>query len=87
MMVVEEIDGELVYRMLHYRPGLDVTEKNGPMVYRVVELTEDRVIFEDPEREFPRRLVYVREGDRLHFHFEGVRDGEPTTIRMDFDQR
>jgi hypothetical protein len=44
--------------------------------FRMVEMGDQRVVFENPEHDFPQRILYWREGDRLRARIEGEEDGE-----------
>ena len=46
--------------------------------FRAVELREKRVVFANPEHDFPQRLTYWREGEGLRVRVEAQRDGEWT---------
>lgn len=62
MSVIETAaDGSLALRLLHLGAGLVPmrTGTEGPMVFRVKETGKGRVVFEDPDRPFPRRVVYA----------------------------
>ena len=39
------------------------------------ELSEEWVVFENLENEFPQRIIYLREGKQLHARIEGERGG------------
>lgn len=44
--------------------------------FRLTELDDHRVVFENPEHDFPQKIVYVREGDTLTATIEGFANGE-----------
>jgi hypothetical protein len=58
----------LVLRLRHFHRGLAPweAEKDGPMRYEVKSLEPNAIVFEDAQREFPRQVVYRRNGDSLH---------------------
>ena len=43
--------------------------------------SQDRagVVFENPQHDFPQRVIYRREGDTLHARIEGVDKGQPAS--------
>jgi hypothetical protein len=41
-----------------------------------VELSSSRVVFENAAHDFPQRIIYWREGDRLRAKIEGPMDGK-----------
>lgn len=44
--------------------------------FRLTELNNQRAVFENPEHDFPQRIIYHRRGDELHARIEGEQDGE-----------
>ncbi len=67
-----EQDGDgLVYRaMPQGRPGTD---------FRRVAHGPSCIAFENPAHDFPRRILYWREGPSLHARIEGTRQGKPAS--------
>lgn len=57
----------LVFRLRHFQRGLVPweAEKDGPITFTVSSLKENEAVFEDATRDFPRQVVYRREGDVL----------------------
>ena len=49
-------------------------------VFPLVELEGRRAVFENPENDFPQRVIYSREGDVLTGRIEGTIDGEPRSM-------
>jgi len=47
-----------------------------PVPFPLKELSERWVVFENPENEYPQRIIYLREGKQLHARIEGEREGE-----------
>jgi len=44
----------------------------GPVPFRLSEATEGRAVFENPDHDFPQRIIYsLDERDRLHARVEG----------------
>ncbi len=81
-----EPDGEgLVLRLRHFDASLKIAamDKDGALSWPLAQLGEKRAVFDEPTREFPRRIVYEREGDTLRATLEGARDGKPQ--RMAFE--
>jgi hypothetical protein len=44
--------------------------------FRLVELGKERAVFENAEHDFPQRILYWREGAKLHARIEGTVRGE-----------
>lgn len=42
--------------------------------FRLVEIDGQRAVFENPHHDWPQRLTYWRDGDRLHARAEGLDD-------------
>ena len=61
--------GEDVYyvAMPRGRPGTD---------FRLVQLEDNRAVFENPEHDFPQKIIYARDGETLSARIEGVENGE-----------
>ena len=49
-------------------------------VFPLVELEGRRAVFDNPENDFPQRVIYSREGDVLTGRIEGTIDGEPRSM-------
>ena len=50
-----------------------------PTPFRLVESAAKRAVFENEALEFPRRVLYFREGEALHARIEGTRGGKPAS--------
>jgi hypothetical protein len=57
----------LVFRLRHFQRGLVPweSEKDGPLTFQAVSIQPNEAIFEDAARDFPRRVVYARQGEQL----------------------
>ena len=71
-------DGKPVYlSMPNARPATEFqTAEQGPT----------RVVFEDPAREFPRRILYWRDGEALMARIEGAINGQPRSKEWRFER-
>ena len=84
-----EVDEEagLVFRLRHFNRNLAPwdSERDGPLTYPLLDVNENRVVFENPEKDEPRRFVYEREGDELTIRIEGPdgKDEHPFRFRLD----
>lgn len=72
MSIETDEEAGLVFRLRHFNRNLEPweSEKDGPLTYPLLDFSEDRVVFENPERDSPRRFVYEREGDSLTIRLE-----------------
>ncbi|MEO8586308.1 MAG: DUF6265 family protein [Acidobacteriota bacterium] len=66
---IEERDGSLVY--------IASPEGKPPTPFKLVESGAKRAVFENETHDFPRRVLYFREGETLHARIEGTRGGKP----------
>ena len=66
---IESRDGKLVY--LSSPSGRPWSE------FAAVEQAPTKIVFEDPAREFPRRILYWRDGEALVARIEGTINGQP----------
>ncbi len=58
-----------------------------PVEFRMKETGEMRVVFENPEHDFPRRILYWREGDALFARIEGTLKGKDASEQWRFTRR
>ncbi len=86
LFTVQERDGEIRYWLRHFDPGLVpwASDADGPINMALTEAGENRVVFEDPSRGWPQRLIYERQGDELVARLEGEADNGPRTFELRF---
>jgi len=78
LQIREAADGKLVY--IAFPSGQKET------TFPMVRLTDGEVVFENPEHDFPQRIIYRRNGnDRLVARIEGIRTG--TLRSVDFPMK
>ena len=53
-------------------------------VFPMVDLTGQRAVFENPENDFPNRVIYSREGDVLTGRIEGTIDGQARSMEWTY---
>jgi hypothetical protein len=59
-----------------------------PTAFLLVARDETRFVFENPEHDFPQRIVYTRDGEHgLRVRVEGPRDGETDGFDLAFSRR
>ena len=83
-MLIEELPDGIVFHLRHFGPGsVAWEEKDAPLSYPLAQLREGEAIFENPERDDPRRFVYRRRGDEMEVRVEAP-DGnaESFTFRL-----
>jgi hypothetical protein len=75
---IELRDGKPLY--LSMPRGRPATE------FRVAEQASTRIAFEDPGRDFPRRIAYWRDGEALMARIEGTIGGQPRAKQWRFER-
>ena len=65
---IEDRDGGLVY--------VASPRGAGSTAFGLVSAHDELVVFENLEHDFPQRIIYIRDGDRLTARVEGLVDGE-----------
>lgn len=67
----------LVFRMRHFDRKMTAwEEKDKPFYYPMKSIAPYEIVFENPERDHPRRITYKRVNDKLHIILDGVKDGK-----------
>jgi hypothetical protein len=75
---IEILDGKPVYQA---SPGGRFATE-----FRMVEAGEQRIVFENPAKDFPRRISYWREGEALFARVEGTIRGEARAQQWRFER-
>jgi len=66
------------------RPG----ENPYPTPFKLIEFDEIRFAFENPNHDFPQRIIYMRSGESdLHVRIEGPIDGETRSVDFKFKKK
>lgn len=52
--------------------------------FRLIECAGDRVVFENPDHDFPNRIIYERSGDKLIGRIEGMRGGKEASAQWEW---
>jgi hypothetical protein len=55
-----------------------------PTAFPLARIEGRSATFENPEHDFPQRIIYRREGARLHARIEGVQDGAPLAFAWSY---
>lgn len=48
--------------------------------FKLIRASANEVVFENPEHDFPQRVLYKRDGDKLHARIEGTKYGKTRGI-------
>ena len=64
MLIEQEPGARVVLRFQHFNPGFEPWEKDGPLVFELREVGEERAVFESPDpKQVPARLAYAARGE------------------------
>jgi hypothetical protein len=58
-----------------------------PEEFKLKELGDRRVVFENAAKDFPRRILYWRDGDALMARIEGMAKGEAKSEEWRFERK
>lgn len=69
---IEQTGDGPVFRLRHFDRGLVPwkSEADGALSFPLLSVQENRAVFENPERDDPRRVIYARDGDTLTVRLE-----------------
>lgn len=78
---IETVADDVVLYLRHFGGGLKPWEgEKSALAWPLVETSENRAVFRNPDRPFPQELVYERRGDTLLATLLGSRDAEETKV-------
>jgi hypothetical protein len=73
-MILETLSIEIKGDNIYYIPV--VPHNEGAVYFKQIEQSGDKVIFENPEHDFPQRIIYSKMfDDSLHVQIEGIKMG------------
>lgn len=89
LMSIVQTDDDLVFRLRHFdRKLVPWEEKHDALTYTMKSHSDREVIFENPERDSPRRFVYRLDGnDALILRVEGYTNGKLNVDEFRFKKR
>lgn len=65
---IRDVDGKLAYvAKPHNQPEA---------AFKLASLDGQHAVFENPQHDFPQRIIYKRDGDQLHARIEGTMKGK-----------
>ncbi len=77
-----EIDGEYFYEATVMDQN-----KSKPVLFRIAESNEKKVVFENPDHDFPNRIIYLLlDENTISATIEGIRDGENKIIEFKYSK-
>ena len=76
-LLIEETEEGITYHLRHFGPGSKGWEtKDEPLSFPLKNVRENEAIFENPDRNDPKRFIFARDGDTLAIHIESEDEGE-----------
>jgi len=86
LMAISKDHGRFVFRLKHFtRQFASWEEKDKALTYGLTKIEPNRAVFEDPERDEPRRFIFYRPVPQtLIVRLEGFEDGEETEQEFQF---
>jgi hypothetical protein len=79
----EKVDLKKSGRDIFYIP--DVEHNTGPVKFKLVNIVENKAVFENPRHDFPTKIIYEKINDnRLHASIEGMVEGKLKIIEYNF---
>ncbi|MBX3294116.1 MAG: hypothetical protein KF762_00140 [Acidobacteria bacterium] len=72
-----EKDGDVFYVA---KPSQNAAET----FFKLVKSSSNEAVFENPEHDFPQRIIYRRSGDKLTARIEGTNNGKPAAMDYPF---
>ena len=67
--------------MRHFRPQM-VAQEQEPIKIKLVSATQEKLVFENPDGERPKRITYSLGGDDLTATIQTERDGKPASFSL-----
>lgn len=88
IMTISKDEDRIVFRLKHFdRKLAGWEEKDEALTYPMTKIEPNRVVFENPERDHPRRFVYHQPAsDILLVSLEGYKDGKATVEEFRFSR-
>jgi hypothetical protein len=72
LRIVEDVDG--IFYVAKPTGNKEETR------FKLIRASASEIVFENPTHDFPQRVMYKREGDKLNARIEGIKDGKPRGI-------
>jgi len=64
-----------------------VSHNSGPVYFRMIEQSKDKVVFVNPEHDFPQTIIYRKiSDDSLHARIEGMNESVESGIDFYFER-
>jgi len=78
-LIIERLSLEIMRDEIFYVPV--VPHNEGAVYFRMIEQSPEKVVFENPEHDFPQRIIYMKiSDDSLHARIEGINEGVDSAV-------
>ena len=84
------VDGEdIVFRLRHFdRKQTPREPKDAPLTYTLKSISDGKAVFENPERNQPRRFIFLRSGkDKFVVRLESEKDGNVSSSEFEYRRK
>ena len=73
---------------LWYIPTIESQNQGKPVLFKESKLVDNEVVFENPEHDFPQRIIYKRTSDStLYARVEGMQGGQEAKEEFNFKKK
>ena len=73
-MRIELLDSNIFYTVY-------VEHNKREVSFKLIKITTDKAVFENPEHDFPTRIIYMKKDkNTLHARIEGIRNGKKDAV-------
>lgn len=89
LMTITAKGDDVIFRLRHFSDEMvpwEGVEKEPALTYKLIKQTSEESVFENPNRDSPRRFIFRKGDDSLTVVLEGYKDGKPTTGSFPFSR-
>lgn len=79
-MLLETIEIKQRDNEIYYCPAVSNQNEGKAIEFKLTSKNPNELIFENPEHDFPKKIVYIKEGDNINAWIEG--DGKKVSFYM-----
>ncbi len=85
-LIIEENADAVHFRFKHFNTDYITWEKETPNTYRMVELTDNKVVFDlvEENAKVPNHIYYLRDGNKLEFLGWNEKEEDADALRLHF---
>lgn len=82
-IILEKLSLVIIDDNIFYVPV--VSHNPGPVYFRMIEQSNDKIVFANPEHDFPQIIIYRKiSDDSLHARIEGINEGVESAVDFYF---